>query len=227
MTYIGVFEKLGPVIISLRKEELVMDKSLNGEPEKIYRAILRIKEQPERRELINLSQIKKSLLGKSSTRAVLQSLHKDINPSKLKSIEDKSIEQKILALDELRYCAKYKFGVLVVMPGQTTDDEYFSNASSSEGYERFLRILGDRIELKGFKGFAGGLDTSFGKTGEYSIYTTWRKFEIMYHVSTLLPNVAADAQKIDRKRHIGNGRSDRDSWKYASSYHLPICYYSI
>lgn len=31
-----------------------------------------------------------------------------------------------------------------------------------------------------------------------------RQYEVMYHVSTMLPYMAEDEQKIERKRHIGN-----------------------
>ncbi|KAI8928684.1 hypothetical protein BC831DRAFT_447554 [Entophlyctis helioformis] len=207
-TYLGVMEKLGPVIISLRKEEpadktSTYDKD-NKDCDRTYRAVVRIKEQPERRELINPAQIKKSILGKVSTRTILQLLHRDINPSKLKSVEDKSIEPKLLALDELRHCVRYKFGVILVSGAQTTDNEYLNNVSGSEGYERFLRVLGDTVELKGFKGFAGGLDTTNNRTGTHSVHTKWRSYEVMFHVSTLLPFVPGDEQQIDRKRHIGN-----------------------
>ena len=65
--------------------------------------------------------------------------------------------------------------------------------------------MGDRVELKGYKGYAGGLDVSNDRTGLYSIGTTWRSFEIMFHVATLLPFVPDDDQQIERKRHIGNG----------------------
>ena len=44
-----------------------------------------------------------------------------------------------------------------------------------------------------------------GEGGEYSYYDTWGEgFEIMYHVSTLLPYNTVDRQQIQRKRHIGN-----------------------
>jgi len=42
------------------------------------------------------------------------------------------------------------------------------------------------------------------KTGEYSIYTSYCGYEIMFHVSTLLPHNEADKQQLERKRHIGN-----------------------
>jgi hypothetical protein len=47
--------------------------------------------------------------------------------------------------------------------------------------------------------------TLVGEAGEYSYYDTWGDgFEIMYHVSTLLPYNTGDRQQIQRKRHIGN-----------------------
>ncbi|KAF9963445.1 Rap/ran-GAP protein [Mortierella alpina] len=49
------------------------------------------------------------------------------------------------------------------------------------------------------------LNRLVGEAGEYSYYDTWGEgFEIMYHVSTLLPYNTADRQQIQRKRHIGN-----------------------
>ncbi|KAJ1332817.1 hypothetical protein BSLG_008446 [Batrachochytrium salamandrivorans] len=172
--------------------------------DRTYRAILRVKDQPERREVIYPAHIKKSILGKVSTRSILHLLHKDINPARLKVVEDKQIEKKILSLDELRYCSKYKFGVILVLPGQKTDNEYLGNVSGSEEYSNFLKLLGDKIELKGYKGYTGGLDVSNGRTGLHSISAVWRRFEIMFHVATLLPLVPSDEQQIERKRHIGN-----------------------
>lgn len=201
-TYIGVMDKLGPVIVSIKREQTT-DKDADGE-DWIYRAILRILDQPERRETILPTQIKKSILGGVSRKAIIGLLHKDIVTSKLKLIEDKTIELKLLQLDELQYSLKYKFGIILCAPGQTTDDEYFQNNSGSANYEKFLTLLGDRVELKGFKGFLAGLDSNDGRTGTHSIYTKWRDFEVMFHVSTLLPYNAKDSQQIERKRHIGN-----------------------
>lgn len=58
----------------------------------------------------------------------------------------------------------------------------------------------------GFKGFAGGLDTRNGGSGDYSIYDngTWKDFEVMYHVCTFLPHERSDRHQVTRKRHIGN-----------------------
>ena len=41
-------------------------------------------------------------------------------------------------------------------------------------------------------------------TGKYSYYTTFRGYEIMFHVNTLLPYFPLDPQQLERKRHVGN-----------------------
>lgn len=80
--------------------------------------------------------------------------------------------------------------------------------SGSVHYERFLTALGEKTALANFKGFAGGLDTTHGKTGTHMIYSKWKNFEVMFHCSTLLPYLPDDLQHIERKRHIGNGNLD-------------------
>jgi len=43
-------------------------------------------------------------------------------------------------------------------------------------------------------------------TGSHSVYREWRNFQVMFHVSTLMPfsHSTEDRQQIQRKRHIGN-----------------------
>lgn len=205
-TFIGTVEKFGAVIISLVRED--EEESAKTHTEKsIYKIILRFRDQPERRETFYASQVKKSFLGRGpSLKQVLQLLDKDINFSKLKQVEaDRHIEARLISLDEFKYRPRYKFGIMLCKPGQTTDNEYLSNLSGSEAYDRFLAILGSTVELAGFKGFAGGLDTAYGKTGSHFIYTKYKENEVAYHCSTMLPFKEADDQQIERKRHIGNG----------------------
>lgn len=64
--------------------------------------------------------------------------------------------------------------------------------------------MGDRVVLKDFEGYRGGLDTQHGQTGEETVYTNFRQKEIMFHVSNLLPFTVGDTQQLQRKRHIGN-----------------------
>ena len=76
--------------------------------------------------------------------------------------------------------------------------------SCSEAFDEFLTLLGDKVRLKGFDKYKGGLDTVHDLTGLYSVYTHRRSIELMFHVSTLLPYEKNDPQKLQRKRHVGN-----------------------
>lgn len=42
--------------------------------------------------------------------------------------------------------------------GQTTEEEMYNNEFGSPALVEFLDLLGDRIQLKGFDKFRGGLD---------------------------------------------------------------------
>jgi hypothetical protein len=95
----------------------------------------------------------------------------------------------------------------------------------NSSFNEFLNIIGKRIELKGYTGWAAGLDTKSkvvfillllfiyllilsklgGDSGEYSYTNVWNENILAYHVSTLIPSRPGDKQHIQRKRHIGNG----------------------
>ena len=102
----------------------------------------------------------------------------------------------------------FKFGVLYVKRDQTDENEIFANTAedASQDYNDFLDFLGDRIALKGWKKYRAGLDVTADNTGVTSVFTEHEngRYQIMYHVATMLPNQAIDEQKVERKRHIGN-----------------------
>ena len=80
-----------------------------------------------------------------------------------------------------------------------------SHRRGSNLFENFLSLLGERVPLNGWSGYSGGLDVSSkGMDGEYSIFRKHDNYEIMFHVSTLLPFDSNDPQQIRRKRHICN-----------------------
>lgn len=112
--------------------------------------------------------------------------------------------QLLKNFDEHEISKTYKFGIIYMKKGQITEEELFSNPTHSESFEEFLNFIGKRIKLKDFKGFKGGLDTSFGQTGDESVFEMYHDKEIMFHVSTLLPYNKNDSQQLERKRHIGN-----------------------
>lgn len=138
----------------------------------------------------------------------------------------KSVESEILLRLERSYRVNaYKFGVLYCRDGQTDENDMFANTLLSKDYENFLGWLGEEITLEGWNRFRGGLDVasklliasllliifcslSFfsieNSTGLRSVFTTYRSYEIMFHVATMLPYQRADEQQLERKRHLGN-----------------------
>eukprot|EP00005_Dracoamoeba_jomungandri_P010493 CAMPEP_0174263584 /NCGR_PEP_ID=MMETSP0439-20130205/19287_1 /TAXON_ID=0 /ORGANISM="Stereomyxa ramosa, Strain Chinc5" /LENGTH=936 /DNA_ID=CAMNT_0015349005 /DNA_START=58 /DNA_END=2868 /DNA_ORIENTATION=+ len=106
-------------------------------------------------------------------------------------------------LEQQLYISQYKFGVLYRKKGQN-ESEMFCNEQPSAKFLKFLHCLGTTIELQGWSEFRGGLDVKNGTTGQFSIFTTFFGWPIMFHVSTLLPFKTSDTQQIERKRHIGN-----------------------
>ncbi|KAJ1520953.1 hypothetical protein ONE63_004030 [Megalurothrips usitatus] len=121
-----------------------------------------------------------------------------------KEIFSPEIQKDLLLLEEQEGSVNFKFGVLYTKPQQVTDDEMFSNEEGSSDFQRFVKLLGDEVKLKGWKKYRGGLDVKGDMTGKHSVYTIYEGHEIMFHVSTMLPYSRDNRQQVERKRHIGN-----------------------
>ncbi|XP_072935150.1 GTPase-activating Rap/Ran-GAP domain-like protein 3 [Epargyreus clarus] len=114
------------------------------------------------------------------------------------------LQKDVLLLEEQEGSVNFKIGVMIMKPGQKTDDEMLSNEKGNEKWDRFISLLGDKIRLRGWNRFRGGLDVKGDMTGSHSIYTMHQGHEIMFHVSTMLPFSKDNKQQLERKRHIGN-----------------------
>ena len=128
---------------------------------------------------------------------VVQSLGKEVNinpPLTLGQLPD--TPEELLKLDQVFIKSELKVGVIYVQEGQYTEEEILDNNEESPLFNEFLQILGEKMRLKGFDKYKGGLDTVHDLTGLYSVYTNWRGIEIMFHVSTLLPYEKHDPQKV-------------------------------
>lgn len=65
-------------------------------------------------------------------------------------------------------------GVIYVKEGQYTEEEILDNNDNSPLFEEFLQILGEKVRLKGFDKYKGGLDTVHDLTGFFlRAYTGW------------------------------------------------------
>lgn len=56
-------------------------------------------------------------------------------------------------------------GVIYVKEGQYAEEEILDNNDNSMLFEEFLQILGEKVRLKGFDRYKGGLDTVHDLTG--------------------------------------------------------------
>jgi hypothetical protein len=187
--YLGIDENYGPFALSVKKEE----------SNKQYRAILWLSEGAQTL-LIPLKEAKQTI-GPSD-------ILKKMNPNlrkKLRVVTDPEIQKELISLEEQTRAKRYySFGVLYARDGQTREEEMFRNRTGSSEFDKFLSLLGDKVTLKGWNRFAGGLDQKSDRSGKYSIFTQFSDYEIMFHVSTLLPFEESDPQQIERKKHIGN-----------------------
>ncbi|XP_018576857.1 uncharacterized protein LOC108915334 [Anoplophora glabripennis] len=186
-------EDLGPVILSIKQE------TLNSRDQ--FRILVRAISYTVH-GLIPASCV---FADRYNREEVVRSLGKEVNinpPLTLGQLPD--TPEELLKLDQVFIKSELKVGVIYVKEGQYTEEEILDNNDNSFMFEEFLQILGEKVRLKGFDKYKGGLDTVHDLTGLYSVYTNWRNIEIMFHVSTLLPYERHDPQKLQRKRHIGN-----------------------
>jgi hypothetical protein len=77
-----------------------------------------------------------------------------------REILDPELQRELLILEEQEGSVNFKFGIVYSKHGQLTDDEMFSNENGSPEFEKFINLIGDKIKLKGWKKYKGGLDTT-------------------------------------------------------------------
>lgn len=207
LNYLSNDRKGEPIIISTVKERRT---SQDNDLEKLIRVLIRSKRCDER-YLLNEKQFLKTKLKKLKGVQIgdivkyLQVYNNNLVDGKIRYIKDPAIVNDLLSFERHQVVVKYKIGILLCKEGQTTEEEMFSNEYGSEYFDKFLELLGDKVELKGFTGYKGGLDTERDTTGTHSVYTCWRNtYEIMFHVSTMLPFSTDNPQQLERKRHLGN-----------------------
>lgn len=83
--------------------------------------------------------------------------------SKLKKVQNNQhFEKELAKFDETMLRFNYKFGVLLVRPGQKCEEDWFGNQTgASIRFQEFLEsgALGQKVALQGFERFSAGLDT--------------------------------------------------------------------
>jgi len=192
----------------------ILEEPITGKyPEPVFRGIIRSKTSgqdlfyiPEA-EIIHLrdpNHPKKDIPITKKVERHLQEVF--FMNSQLYLVKDLAIEQELIELEKTdpERSNSLAFGVIYAKEGQTKPIEFWNNETGSPAFDKFLSLLGDRIELQGWSGFRGGLDVQKNTKGTHSIYTHFKEFELMYHVSTYLPFHPFDELKLSRARQIQN-----------------------
>ncbi|KAM5244842.1 signal-induced proliferation-associated 1-like protein 1 isoform 10-T44 [Hipposideros larvatus] len=205
--YFGADENLGPVAVSIRREKPEEMKE-NGSPYN-YRIIFRTSELMTLRGSVLEDAIPST--AKHSTarglplKEVLEHVIPELNIQCLRlAFNTPKVTEQLMKLDEQGLNYQQKVGIMYCKAGQSTEEEMYNNESAGPAFEEFLQLLGERIRLKGFEKYRAQLDTKTDSTGTHSLYTTYKDYEIMFHVSTMLPYTPNNKQQLLRKRHIGN-----------------------
>ncbi|XP_070233725.1 signal-induced proliferation-associated 1-like protein 1 isoform X3 [Bos mutus] len=205
--YFGADENLGPVAVSIRREKPEETKE-NGSPYN-YRIIFRTSELMTLRGSVLEDAIPST--AKHSTarglplKEVLEHVIPELNVQCLRlAFNTPKVTEQLMKLDEQGLNYQQKVGIMYCKAGQSTEEEMYNNESAGPAFEEFLQLLGERVRLKGFEKYRAQLDTKTDSTGTHSLYTTYKDYEIMFHVSTMLPYTPNNKQQLLRKRHIGN-----------------------
>uniref|UniRef100_A0A672L954 Signal induced proliferation associated 1 like 2 n=1 Tax=Sinocyclocheilus grahami TaxID=75366 RepID=A0A672L954_SINGR len=206
--YFGVDESLGPVAISVRREKLDDGKDKEASQYN-YRITFRTSQLTTLRGAI-LEDAVPSTARHGTARGlplkeVLEYVVPELNIQCLRlAISSPRVPEQLLKLDEQGLSFQHKVGVLYCKAGQSTEEEMYNNENAGPPLDEFLDLLGQRVRLKGFTKYRAQLDNKTDSTGSHSLYTTYKDYELMFHVSTLLPYTPNNRQQLLRKRHIGN-----------------------
>ncbi|XP_077342357.1 signal-induced proliferation-associated 1-like protein 2 isoform X1 [Lithobates pipiens] len=206
--YFGIDEHLGPVAVSVRREkgEGIKEKELSPF---CYRIAFRTSELTTLRGAV-LEDAVPSTARHGSARGlphkeVLEYVIPELNVQCLRqALNSPKVPEQLLKLDEQGLSFQHKVGILYCKAGQSTEEEMYNNETAGPAFEEFLDLLGQRVRLKGFNKYRAQLDNKTDSTGTHSLYTTYKDYELMFHVSTMLPYMPKNRQQLLRKRHIGN-----------------------
>ncbi|KAM4846021.1 signal-induced proliferation-associated protein 1 [Thomomys bottae] len=200
--FFGMDEVLGPVAVSLRREE---KDSSGGGTMHSYRIIVRTTQLRTLRGTISEDALPPGPPKGLSPRKLLEHVAPRLSPTCLRlGSASPKVPRTLLTLDEQVLSFQRKVGILYCRAGQSSEEEMYNNQEAGAAFMQFLTLLGDVVRLKGFENYRAQLDTKTDSTGTHSLYTTYQDHEIMFHVSTMLPYTPNNQQQLLRKRHIGN-----------------------
>ncbi|XP_029449720.1 signal-induced proliferation-associated 1-like protein 2 isoform X2 [Rhinatrema bivittatum] len=206
--YFGIDENLGPVAVSIRREKVEDPREKEGSQFN-YRIAFRTSELTTLRGAILEDAIPSTARHGTARGLPLKEILEYVIPELSiqclrQAVSAPKVSEQLLKLDEQGLSFQHKIGILYCKAGQSSEEEMYNNETAGPAFEEFLDLLGQRVRLKGFNKYRAQLDNKTDSTGTHSLYTTYKDYELMFHVSTLLPYMPNNRQQLLRKRHIGN-----------------------
>jgi hypothetical protein len=115
------------------------------------------------------------------------------------------LQEELLTYEHTQMIKNFKFGVLNCRDGQTDEADIYGNMEVSPAYEEFLQFLGNRLPLRGWSGYKGGLDVKKDVSGTHAITASLDDTNVIFHVCSMIPlDKDPEQSLLERKRHIGN-----------------------
>ncbi|RMZ05690.1 hypothetical protein D0860_05845 [Hortaea werneckii] len=119
--------------------------------------------------------------------------------------QEDGVRRAIEAFDRTSALDSHKAGVIYIGERQTTEGRILRNGSGSPDYREFVKDLGTLQRLKDAKFNTQGLDRAENTDGEYTPVWHNKVTEMVFHVTTMMPDSDDDISNTGRKkRHIGN-----------------------
>lgn len=123
----------------------------------------------------------------------------------LETISTRKCTERLLRIDSALHLDRFKFGLSFLDRFDTSEFQMLGNTGPdlSASFNDFAERLGQKIDLRGWQRFAGGLDVSDEQlTGQHALYRDLNGDEAIFHVTPWLPSQTEN--DIERKRHFGN-----------------------
>lgn len=79
--------------------------------------------------------------------------------------------------------SELKVGIIYVKENQFSEEQILDNNDNSPLFDEFLQVLGDKVRLRGFDKYKGGLDTVHDLTGEFLARNIWLIHKILLFFS--------------------------------------------
>ncbi|XP_057409470.1 signal-induced proliferation-associated protein 1 isoform X2 [Balaenoptera acutorostrata] len=155
--FFGLDEVLGPVAVSLRREE---KESSGGGTLHSYRIIVRTTQLRTLRGTISEDALPPGPPRGLSPRKLLEHVASRLSPTCLRlGSASPKVPRTLLTLDEQVLSFQRKVGILYCRAGQGSEEEMYNNQDAGPSFMQFLTLLGDVVRLKGFESYRAQLDT--------------------------------------------------------------------